>query len=112
MTIEDLEKMPELRCTQKGSPDRRITGGYTSDLLSDVMANAPADSVLITIQAHKNSVAVSGLADIAAIILCNGRSAPDDMRKAAAEEGISIFETDLDQFHATLLVGTRIHPSP
>lgn len=75
-----------------------ISDGYTSDLLSDVMGNAPEDSVLITIQGHKNSVAVASLIGMPAIILCNNRSAPDDMQAAAAKEGIAIFTTTDNQF--------------
>jgi hypothetical protein len=79
----------------------KISGGYTSDLLSDVMGNADADSVLITIQAHKNTIAVATLSDIRAIILCNGRKAPDDMLQAAEDESIAIYQTDDNQFTAS-----------
>jgi hypothetical protein len=58
-----------------------VTAGYTSDLLSDVMANAVEDAALITIQAHKNTIAVASLAGISAVIVCNGRVVPDDMRR-------------------------------
>lgn len=78
-----------------------FTGGYTSDLLSDVMGNAIADTVLITIQAHKNTIAVATLSDIRGIILCNGREAPEDMLKAAEDESIAIYQTDDDQFTAS-----------
>lgn len=75
--------------------------GYTSDLLSDVMGNAEADSVLITIQAHKNTIAVATLSDLRAIVLCNGRKAPDDMLKAAEDESIAIYQTEDNQFVAS-----------
>jgi hypothetical protein len=85
-------------------PDREISSAYTSDLLSDVMGNAPDNSVLITIQAHKNTVAVSSLAGINAIILCNNRKAPEDMLPAAENEHIAILKTELNQFEASLAV--------
>jgi hypothetical protein len=78
-----------------------IENGYTSDLLSDVMGNAQESSVLITIQGHKNCVAVASLVGIPAIILCNGRKAPEDMVEAAKNEGISIFSTGDNQFTAS-----------
>lgn len=78
-----------------------FSNGYTSDLLSDVMGNAQADSVLITIQAHKNTIAVATLSDLRAIILCNGRQAPEDMIKAAEDESIAIYLTDDNQFDAS-----------
>lgn len=80
---------------------KKINSGYTSDLLSDVMGNAESDSVLITIQAHKNTIAVASLSDIRAIILCNGRQAPDDMIKAAEDESIAVFRTGDNQFEAS-----------
>jgi hypothetical protein len=82
-----------------------ISDGYTSDLLSDVMGNAPEDSVLITIQAHKNTVAVASLVGIRAIVLCNGRSAPEDMQNAAFKEGVAIFSTTDNQFSVSCAVG-------
>lgn len=82
-----------------------FSDAYTSDLLSDVMGNAPADSVLITIQAHKNTVAVASLAEIRGIILCNGRKAPADMIEAAHNENIGIFHTEDSQFQASLKIG-------
>lgn len=78
--------------------DREIAGVYTSDLLSDVMANAVANSVLVTIQAHKNTVAVASLLGLAAIILCNGKPVPEDMLEAAASEGIAILRGSQSQF--------------
>lgn len=82
-----------------------ISDGYTSDLLSDVMGNAPEESVLITIQAHKNSVAVASLVGIRAIVLCNGRSAPEDMQNAALKEGVAIFSTQENQFSVSCAIG-------
>ena len=85
-----------------------IRQAYTSDLLSDVMGNAPDDSVLITIQAHKNTVAVAGLAGIKAVILCNGRKAPEDMIPAAQKEGIALLGTSMNQFEASIAVGRAL----
>ncbi len=78
-----------------------ITSGFTSDLLSDVMANAEEDSVLITIQAHRNSVAVAALAGIRAIIICSGRKVPVDMLTAAEEHAIALYTTGDNQFTAS-----------
>jgi hypothetical protein len=89
-------------------PGSEVVTAYTSDLLSDVMGNAQDDSVLITIQAHKNTVAVASLAGINAIILCNNRKAPEDMVPAAEKEGIAILSTKLNQFDTSLAVGRAL----
>ncbi len=78
-----------------------VTGGYSSDLLSDVMAHAAAGSALITIQAHKNTVAVAVLLNLPVIILCNGRTPPDDMVEAARIESIALLSTGMSQFEVS-----------
>ncbi|MDR0376643.1 MAG: hypothetical protein LBH70_02510 [Spirochaetaceae bacterium] len=78
--------------------DAELTGAYTSDLLSDVMANAKDGGALITIQAHKNTVAVAALVNISLIVVCNSRPIPEDMIRAAREEGIAILRTRENQF--------------
>ena len=78
--------------------DAEIAGAYTSDLLSDVMANAKEGGALITIQAHKNTVAVATLVNISVIVICNSRPLPDDMLEAAKDEGIAVIRTKENQF--------------
>jgi hypothetical protein len=45
------------------------SGGYTSDLLSCVMAGAKSNYLWITLQAHLNIVAVAALLEVAAVIV-------------------------------------------
>jgi hypothetical protein len=78
--------------------DAELSGAYTSDLLSDVMANARDGGALITIQAHKNTVAVATLVNIAVIIICNSRPLPEDMLEAAKDEGIAVFLSKENQY--------------
>ena len=55
MKVSDLVK--ELDLTVYGGEsglDKEVTGGYSSDLLSDVMGNAEEGQVWITLQVHKN----------------------------------------------------------
>ena len=84
------------------NPKATISAAYTSDLLSDVMGHCGDESVLITIQNHLNAIAVCTLAGIEAIVLCHGRAAPDDMKAAAAREGVGIIETNISQFEASV----------
>jgi len=78
--------------------DTQLSGAYTSDLLSDVMAHAKDGGALITIQAHKNTVAVATLVNISVIIICNSRPVPPDMLEAAKEEGIAVIRTKENQY--------------
>lgn len=81
--------------------ETEVSGVYTSDLLSDVMAHAQEGQALVTIQAHKNTVAVATLVGLPAIIICNDRELPEDMIESAAQEGIAIFRTALDQYEVS-----------
>ncbi len=71
--------------------DREIQGAYVSDLLSDVLANAPKDGVLVTVQVHLNVVAVAVHAELAAVVFAMGRHPDETVRAKAAEEGIVLF---------------------
>ena len=107
MKVGQLMSLADAECLC-GDAEVAIVGAYTSDLLSDVMGNAPEDSVLITIQAHQNTVAVSTLAGVVAILVCNTRPVPDDMLGSANEEGIAIVRTSLNQFEASVAVGALL----
>ncbi|MBN1320596.1 MAG: serine kinase [Thermoleophilia bacterium] len=75
-----------------------ITQGYASDLLSDVLANAPAGGVLITLQVHLNVIAVASHAGLRAVIFSCGRIPDDDVVEKAAEEDLSLFVSSSDTF--------------
>lgn len=109
MKLADLIAKTGYSVLSEGNNDADIKAGYTGDLLSDVMANAPGNSALITIQAHKNTIAVATLAGIKVIILCNGRTAPDDMKEAAKGENVAILSTKKDQFRVSAEVSALIH---
>lgn len=75
-----------------------VVNGFASDLLSDVLANAPSGGVLVTIQAHMNVLAVALHADLAAVIFASGRLPDSDMIRKAVEEGIPLFSSKADAF--------------
>jgi hypothetical protein len=98
MLISELASSLGLETAQDAYKDREISSGYASDLLSDVMANAAADGVLVTVQAHKNAVAVASLVGLAAIVVCNSRPLPEDMIEAARAEGVAVFRSAENAF--------------
>ena len=68
-------------------------GGYTSDLLSCVMAGAKSNYLWTTLQAHLNIVAVAALLEVAAIIITENAQ-PDHATIAKAnEQGIILLST-------------------
>lgn len=78
--------------------EKEISGGYTSDLLSDVMGHAEAGNVWITLQTHKNVAAIASLKDLAAIILVKDFKPDDDMLAKAQEDDIPVLGTDKQTF--------------
>ncbi|GHV44138.1 hypothetical protein AGMMS49546_27640 [Spirochaetia bacterium] len=98
MTIREAAASLGAEIVQTEFDDSDLEGAYTSDLLSDVMANAKDGGALITIQAHKNTVAVATLVNITAIIICNNRPLPEDMLAAAKDEGIAVLLTKENQY--------------
>jgi hypothetical protein len=98
LTIHEVAVLLDAEICQGEFEDSELKGAYTSDLLSDVMANAREGGALITIQAHKNTVAVASQVKISAIIVCNSRPIPDDMLEAARVGGIGVIRTKENQF--------------
>jgi hypothetical protein len=98
MTIREAALALGAEIVQGEFEDSPLAGAYTSDLLSDVMANAKDGGALITIQAHKNTVAVASLVNITVIVVCNSRPLPPDMLEAARDEGIAVLLTRENQF--------------
>jgi predicted transcriptional regulator len=78
-----------------------ISGGYTSDLLSDVMGYADSGKVWITLQTHKNVMAVASLKELAAVILIKGFEPDPDMLEQANKEGIPILGSVDQAFEIT-----------
>jgi hypothetical protein len=75
-----------------------VSAGHASDLLSDVLANAPSGSVLVTIQAHMNVIAVALHAGIAAVIFASGMEPDEAVRNRATLEKLSLFSSNESTF--------------
>jgi predicted transcriptional regulator len=76
-----------------------VTGGYVSDLLSDVMGNAKEGQVWITLQTHQNIIAVGSLKDISAIIIVKGFVPEADTIEKSNIENIPLLSTEMDTFN-------------
>ena len=99
VTVFDIVKTFGLQ-TRTGK-DRllgEVTGGYASDLLSDVIAHSHKGNIWITIQNHPNIVAVATMKELAGIILTGGREPDADTAQKAEEEGIPILVSPLFTF--------------
>ncbi|MDX1708727.1 MAG: DRTGG domain-containing protein [Desulfobacterales bacterium] len=91
MLVKDLVEKFDLSIAagEKGL-DREVREGYCGDLLSEIMGNAPAGCVWMTVQGHQNIVAVAVLREMAAIIVTGGQEPDEETIQKADQEGIPI----------------------
>ncbi len=85
---------PELALTDT----REVGHAHASDLLSDVLANAPSHGILLTIQVHMNVIAVALHAAQAAVVFTAGMVPERAVRSRAAEEKLPLFATKSSTF--------------
>ncbi|NTW77663.1 MAG: serine kinase [Syntrophaceae bacterium] len=105
MNIEEIIKALNLKVrSAEANLKKIVSGGYTGDLLSDVMANSREGDIWITRQVHQNIVAVASLKDHAGIILVNSCEPANDTLEKAARENIPIMISDLSAFELSAKV--------
>ncbi|MCX6268251.1 MAG: serine kinase [Bacteroidetes bacterium] len=99
MTVSDIAVSLGLKIYGgENGLSREISGGYTSDLLSDVMGHAGAGKVWITLQTHKNIMAIASLKELAAIILVKEYLPEKDMLDQSNIEDIPVLGTSDEAF--------------
>ena len=77
---------------------------YSSDLLSDVMGNAMEGNVWITLQTHKNVMAVASLKELSCIILVKNLVPNDETIEQSNDEDLPILQTSLPTYEIAGLV--------
>jgi hypothetical protein len=96
MTLGEVAEALKLEiCACPEEMGRPVKGGYVSDLLSDVIANAKEGDIWVTLQLHQNIVAVAFLNNLAGIVIVGGRQPDADTVKKSEEQGVPILVTQL-----------------
>ena len=100
MNLETIVQQLDLTILTESHDLAEITpqGGYSSDLLSCVMAGACHAGIWVTLQAHGNIVAVAALLDLAAVIITEGALPDAAAISRANTEGIVLLSTPLPSF--------------
>ncbi|WP_372751299.1 DRTGG domain-containing protein [Labilibaculum sp.] len=102
MKVQDIVNKLQLKvCSGEKGLQRIVEGGYTSDLLSDVMGNADENQLWVTLQTHKNIMAIASLKELAAIVLVKGYEPEANTAEQSNEEGIPILSSELEAFELT-----------
>ncbi len=95
---ELIEKLNLDVRSAKANLECEVTGGYASDLLSDVLANSKEGNIWVTLQVHHNIVAVACMNNLAGIILVNGREPEQETIDKAEKENLVIMVTEMPTF--------------
>ncbi len=99
MTLTDIVKKLELN-VKAGTDllDREVTGGYVSDILSDVLTHAASGDIWVTIQIHLNIIPIASMKELSGIIIANGRQPEEETLEKASTEKIPVLGTDMSVF--------------
>lgn len=109
MKVSDLIKELNLEVySGQAGLDREVTGGYVSDLLSDVMGNAREGSVWITLQTHRNVAAIAELKDLACVLLVSSLVPEPGTIEHSNQEGIPVVGTSLSTFEISGLLYQKL----
>ena len=110
MKVKELVEKLNLKVLsgEKGL-DREIDGCYISDLLSDVMGNAMEGNIWITLQTHKNVMAVASLKELACIILVKNLVPNDETIEQSNDDDLPILQTSLPTYEIAGLVYNLLH---
>jgi|AntDeeMinimDraft_5_1070356.scaffolds.fasta_scaffold11282_2 predicted transcriptional regulator len=98
MVLKDLCKELDLKILNEADLSREVSGCYIGDLLSNVMANAQKDQLWLTIQGHQNTIAVSLLAEVSAVIVVEDSEVDQKSIKRAEEKGVNLLKTELTAY--------------
>jgi predicted transcriptional regulator len=101
MKLQDLVNKLSLNVLSHNEGlERIISGGYVSDMLSDVLAHSQEGNIWITIQTHPNIVAVAKLKNLVGVLIASEKSPEEETLKKAVVEKITIMTTPLSTFEA------------
>ena len=101
MKISELQKKLGLK-PLNSIYEKEIEGVFISDMVSDIVAGAKPNNLLLTIQTHKNLIATANLVDISAIIFVRGKEPLADVIELANRAEITLFVTELDTWKLAL----------
>lgn len=108
MTVKELCEKCGFTAVTLPEEDREIKGCYIGDLLSWVMGRAKEDNVWITIMSNINIVAVATLADVSCVVLAEGVTLEEDVKKTAQAKGVNVLSSPLPSYETAKAVWENI----
>lgn len=99
MNLRELVKRLNLKVFScENLLEREFEGVYVCDLLSDVLADAKPNQIWITLQTHKNIVAIAQLKGLSTIVLVKGLEPNENTIQKADEERIVLLGSEENTF--------------
>ncbi|MDR1939726.1 MAG: hypothetical protein LBQ40_02905 [Clostridiales bacterium] len=108
--MTDVKKLIEILNAEtiNFSENREITTGYCGDFLSFVISKAPVGAAWFTVMSNVNVAAVALLAEVPAVVLCEGVKPDEGLSARCKAEGINLISTELDAYGASVILGNEI----
>lgn len=78
--------------------DEEVSSAFGSDMMSDVLAYAKSDSVLLTGLVNPQTIRTALMLDMEAIVFVRAKKLTDDVVSLAKESGIAVLSTEFRMF--------------
>ncbi len=93
-----------------GWEEQEVRSIFVSDLISDILMADGEQILLITSLLSDQVLRTADVIGAAAVVLVNRQHIPAALSKAAAKQGISLFQTPRPKFEACVLLGRIMEP--
>lgn len=103
MTVNEIAI--KLDAVTEVDADRDINGVYVGDFLSRVMGKAPPSCAWLTVMNNVNVAGVATLAEVGAVVLCEGVKPDPLLKRKCEDEKIPLLTTSLTAFDVCLRLG-------
>ena len=78
--------------------EKEVSSAFGSDMMSDVLAYAKSDSVLLTGLVNPQTIRTALMLDMEAIVFVRAKKLTDDVVSLARESGIAVMSTECRMF--------------
>ncbi|MBR5782605.1 MAG: hypothetical protein IKY33_00090 [Clostridia bacterium] len=82
-----------------------IKGAYACDLLSWVIGRAEEGAALVTVMTNVNVIAVSVMAELPCVVLCESVTPDEVTLQKARDQGVSILSSSKPTYETCLAIG-------
>ncbi len=87
--------------TENFNPDKTVSQGFSSDLMSDVLTLDTDNLLLITGLSNIQTIRTAEMADITTIMIVRNKNISEDMTTLANENNITLLQCEYSLFKTT-----------